>query len=331
MGDHAPPDWLSELEGVTYFNLGAKGKLQFPAAFLRLRKILSDQKVDILHTHLYYASFFGAILNKVTSKPVVVMTRHYTAVVKMLGTRFHVLLDRWIAQNVKHRIAPSLGTKNYMLQEDKITKPIDLVYYGFDFEVFSTNLAARKKIRAEFGFSDQDLVVGYVGNFANGKGHLQIVQAFALVKEKIPSAKLFLVGKGNLDEVDDAVNSLGLTDDVVFTGWREDVPACMNAMDIFVQPSLSEAFSQVLIEAMAVGLPSIATEVGGAREVLGENENGILIQANDISAMAEAIIAFYIDPDKRSDYAQKGKKFVLENFSKERMVKEHIELYKNWL
>ena len=117
---------------------------------------------------------------------------------------------------------------------------------------------------------------------------------------------------------------------IVFAGWRADVPACMNAMDIFVQPSLSEAFSQVLIEAMGCGLPVIATDVGGANEVIENGVNGILIEPNELSAIAREVLKLHAPDDLRKTMAEAGRSSVCERFGVERMIDRHMELYERW-
>ena len=180
------------------------------------------------------------------------------------------------------------------------------------------------------GFGDGDFVIGYVGNFAKGKGHLQLVEAFARVAQDIPDAKLLFVGRGMRPEVEAAAATLP-TGTAVFAGWRDDIAACFNAMDIFVQPSLSEAFSQVLIEAMGVGLPVIATDVGGANEVIKNDVNGLLIEPDNTDAIHKAVLRLYNDRELLGRISGAGSKSVRERFTARQMVDRHMELYSQWL
>jgi glycosyltransferase involved in cell wall biosynthesis len=331
LGAHKPPTWLSQLPEVKYFSLGVTSKLQYPRAILSLSNLLRREGVDILQTHLYYAGLIGVLTKFMQRKTVVALTRHHTGVVRMLGTRIHISLDKWMAEHADHVVVTSEGTRDFMRDIDGIRREMDNVYTGFDFERFSPDPAARTKVREEFGFNEGDFVVGYIGNFVNGKGHIQLVRAFADISKEVPEARLFLVGRGSLEEVDKAVEELGLRDKVCFAGFREDAPACMNAMDVFVQPSLSEAFSQVLIEAMGVGLPVIATDVGGAREVVDDGSNGYLIQPNDTDAIRDKVLMLYREPHLREKIANAGRQSVRERFTIERMVDEQFQLYKSWL
>lgn len=332
LGPGTEPTWLKDFPGVRYVSLNAAGKMQYLSAAKRLGELLRSEKTDILHTHLFYSGLIGVYAKRFTPATKVAIMRHHTDVVRMQGTRFHVAADRWMEQKADHLMTVSEAARRYMLDVDAIRRDdIDLVYLGFDFEKLKADDALRQKARLEFGFDDDDIVIGYVANFAAGKGHVQLINAFDSIKRQIPNARLILAGRGKLKEVEDTVGVLGLGRRIVFAGWQDDVAAVYNAMDIFVQPSLSEAFSQVLIEAMGCGLPAIATEVGGAAEVIENDVNGILIAPNDTPAIAHAVIRLAGDAKLRRDIADRGTETVRKRFSAETMVERHLELYRKWM
>lgn len=325
-----PPRWLAETPDVSYLSLNAINKFQYPKAVKELSLYLVGNDVDILHTHLFFSSLIGIFAKRRHKTMKVAMMRHHTSVVRMFGSRLHIAADKWMAEKADHVMTVSEAARNYMNDVDGINRnDIDVVYLGFDFEKMSPNRDARNRIRLEFGFDNDDLVIGYVGNFAKGKGHIQLIKAFTKIAAEVPKAKLFFVGRGMLDEVKNAAADFS-SDKIVFAGWRDDVSACLNAMDIFVQPSLSEAFSQVLIEAMGVGLPVIATDVGGAKEVIDPGINGILIAPNDISAIADNVVELCKNVEQRNRIALTGQKSVTERFTVKRLVDRHLELYHRW-
>ncbi len=326
----SPPTWLSTVPTVSYLSLNADSKLHYPMAVRRLARFLKDDKVDILHAHLFFSGLIGVLAKRLHRKTAVALMRHHTSIVRMLGSRIHVATDKWMAEKADHVMTVSLAARDYMVNVDGILRDdIEIVYLGFDFEKLSPNADERRRIRSEFGFTDEDFVIGYVGQFAKGKGHMQLIEAFTRIDAVMPNAKLFLVGSGVLEEVKRAAAPFS-SDKIVFAGWRDDVAACLNAMDIFVQPSLSEAFSQVIIEAMGVGLPVIATDVGGAAEVIDNDVNGILIRADDGSAIAEKVLKIYRDNDFRAQIGYAARKSVTERFTIERLVDRHLELYRQW-
>lgn len=331
LGDGAPPTWLTDIPGLNYFCLAAGSKLGYPMAIRRLSKFLKNENVDILHTHLFFSGLVGVLATCFGGKTIVALMRHHTGVVRMLGSRFHIAADKWMAEKADHLLTVSQAARRYMLEVDRIRRDdIDVVYLGFDFEKLSPNAEDRSRVRAEFGFSDDDFVIGYVANFARGKGHQQLIAAFVDITTDAPHAKLFFAGKGNEVEVREAAARVSV-DKIIFAGWRPDIPACLNAMDMFVQPSLSEAFSQVLIEAMGVGLPVVATDVGGASEVIDNGVNGILIDPDDVAAISREITRLRDDQALRKKIGQSGMKTVRQRFTAEKMVEHQFELYRKWM
>ena len=331
IGSGSPPTWLSEIPNAKYFSLRAGNKLGLPIAVWRLARLLKGESVDILHTHLFNSGLIGVFTKRLHRKTIFALMRHHTGVVRMLGTRLHVAADRWMAEKADRVMTVSQAARAYMLGVDGIKRDdIEVVYLGFDFEKLSPIVEDRNRVRREFGFEADDFVVGYVGNFAPGKGHVQIIQAFAKIFAEIPKARLFFAGRGMLPEVERAAAKFP-AGKVVFAGWRNDISACLNAMDVFVQPSQSEAFSQVLIEAMGVGLPVIATDVGGASEVVDNGVNGILIDANDTDSIHREVIRLFRDEPFRKAMAKAGMVSVRERFTVSQMVERQLALYKKWL
>ncbi len=331
LGRGTPPTWLNEAPGTSYFCLNAGSKLQYPMVVVRLAKYLKDESVDILHTHLFFAGLIGVLTKRLRQKTIVALMRHHTSVVRMLGSRIHIAADKWMAENADHVTTVSEAARNYIQKVDGIRRAeIEVVYTGFDFQKLAPNVDDRRRVRREFSFEADNLVIGYAANFINGKGHLQLIEAYKKIAAAMPNVKLFLVGSGMLSEVKKAAENFA-PGQIVFAGWRNDVPECLNAMDIFIQPSLSEAFSQVLVEAMGTGLPVIATRVGGADEVIINGENGILIEPNDTDAIYQATLHLYNDVRLRNEIAQKGMLSVKERFTVPIMIDRLMALYKSWL
>ncbi len=331
LGRGEPPTWVKDFPDVSYLNLSSLRRSQYPAALWRLSRYLKDQNVDILHTHLFNCGLLGVLTKRFHRKTVVGLMRHHTSVVRLLGTRFHVAADRWMAENADRVVTVSDAAKRYMVEVDKVRRDdIEVIHLGFDFGKFSPNAVERSRIRREFDFSEDDFVIGYVANLIPGKGHVQLLAAFEIIAAELPKARLFLPGGGEPDNAN--IEATGVSSDrIVLAGWRPDIFSCLNAMDIFVQPSLSEAFSQVIVEAMGVGLPVVATDVGGASEVIESGVNGVLIEPDDPAAIADQVIRLYRDHELRHRYARAGRSTVTEKFTAERMVERHFSLYEKWL
>lgn len=331
LGKGREPAWLGDIPSAAYHSLGATRKWQYPNAVRTLARFLKNESVDILHTHLFFAGLIGVLTKKLHRETVVALMRHHTGVVRMLGSRVHIAADKWMAENADRVLTVSHAARSYMLEKDGIRRDdIEVAYLGFDFERLKPDAGERARIRDEFGIGSEDLVIGYVGTLAKGKGHLQLVEAFEKTLAEIPNARLFFVGRGMLPEVR-KLSARFPKDKIIFALWRDDVAACLNAFDLFVQPSLSEAFSQVLIEAMGVGLAVIATEVGGANEVIENGVNGILIAPNDPDAICQAVVQLFNDDVLRKRIALAGMTSVRERFTADAMARRHFELYEGWL
>jgi len=331
LGAGSEPTWLAEANGASYLSLGATSKLHYPSAVRRLARFTRDEKVDILHTHLFFAGIIGLLAKRLRPKTIVALMRHHTSIVRMLGSRVHIAADKWMAEKADHVMTVSDAARTFMLDTDGIRRDdIEVVHIGFNFERLAPNVKDRLRVRHEFGFGHEDFVIGYVGNFVPRKGHRQLVEAFKKISLAIPNAKLLLAGAGMLNEISAAAAKVP-KGKVVFAGWRDDVPACLAAMDLFIQPSLSEAFSQVLVEAMGSGLPVIATDVGGAGEVIEDGVNGILIEADQSDAIYTQAVRLFSDDGLRREFAHAGLQSVRERFSADKMVEKQFALYEKWM
>ena len=331
LGKHRPPSWLASVPGASYYSLNISRPVAYPFGVLRLANYLRNERIDILHTHLFNSGLIAGLTKALYRRPIYAYMRHHTDIVRMLGGATYSWLDKWMSERADRLLTVSEAAKRYMQDVDRIRTPIDVVHLGFDFNRFACNETSRREIRNEFGIAEDNFVIGYIGNFAPRKGHLQLITAYAEVLKLVPNARLLLVGRGRLQEVSDLIGRLGLGRRIIFAGWRKDVSKCLNAMDVFVQPSLSEAFSQVLVEAMGVGLPVIATDVGGAKEVITNHFNGILISSDDVDAITHSLHKIWADSDFATTIANNGSQSVRDRFGVEIMVQRQFKLYESWL
>lgn len=186
-------------------------------------------------------------------------------------------------------------------------------------------------------FNDPSLIVfGAVGRLQAVKGHADLIRAFGALVRRDPEAargaRLAIVGGGPLQaELTALVGSEGVADKVWFAGERNDIPETMRAFDVFVQPSISEGISNTLLEAMASGLPVIATEVGGNPELVDAGRTGLLVRSGDIDGLAAAMGQLYHQPDRSAALGRAGRERVLAEFSLDAMVGAYMALYHEML
>ncbi|WP_297188656.1 TIGR03088 family PEP-CTERM/XrtA system glycosyltransferase [uncultured Porticoccus sp.] len=233
----------------------------------------------------------------------------------------YIAVSRDLLQWLKHTVA---------IPEKKLRQ----IYNGVDAEKFSP-----RQDDAQLGdlappglLPENAVVVGTVGRLAEVKNQQLLIEAVGYLFTKRPilrgTLRLVLVGDGPLKlQLVDRVKQLGLSDVVWFSGDRNDVPALMQLMDIFILPSLAEGISNTLLEAMASGLPVIATSVGGNVELIEEGVNGRLVPVNNVVAMADAVAELVDDPALRQFMGKKGLALVRTTFNWEKTVADYLAVY----
>ena len=206
------------------------------------------------------------------------------------------------------------------------------IYNGVDSEKFYLRQQTKTDITPEGFLPNSPIVVGTVGRIAEVKNQKLLVNGVKFLIEKRPELKahlrLVLVGDGPLySSLKDYVTEIGLSDLVWMAGDRDDVAELMQLMDVFVLPSLAEGISNTVLEAMATGLPVIATNVGGNPELISEGENGRLVKVGDEEGLAEAIGGLVDNPALRAEMGKKGIDRVKSIFNWQRAVSEYLGVY----
>lgn len=175
-------------------------------------------------------------------------------------------------------------------------------------------------------------VIGTAGRLAPVKGITFLLRAFRLLRAEFPEVRLEIAGEGPLrEELQAEASALGLQDRVAFLGWRKDLLAVLQGWDIYVQPSLLEAFGVAALEAMATGLPLVGTAAGGLPELIADGKTGLLVPPRDPEALAEAIRRLLLNPAQARDMGVAGRERAVKYFSVERMVAQIAEIYDDLL
>lgn len=314
--------------GVKTFSLGCKGKTHYPRAIMRLARYLRRQKIEVLHAHLVSPSLIGLSAARLAGTPVRVMTRHHSDAVLLSGSRLALAIDRatgrYLADEV---IAVSEASKRATVQIDGVRESkVTVVPNGFDWARVQARPLARQTIRSEFGL-DRGPVLCTVGRLDQLKGHDILLRAF-LEAGLSSAARLLIVGDGpQLMSLQAVARRLGIADQCVFTGYRADAYDIMAASDLVVHPSVSEAHSLTIIEALSLGCPIVATKVGAAEEVIIPGQTGWLVPPRDYKALAQSLHEALIDPERARAYAQAGGELVRSKYPIERMIEGYERVY----
>jgi sugar transferase (PEP-CTERM/EpsH1 system associated) len=244
---------------------------------------------------------------------------------------------RWVRRLYKplvHRYVPlSKELSNYLGDQVGVAESkLRLICNGVDVERFRPGGGECREAVLPQGFADQDsLLIGNVGRLEAVKDQLTLVRAFKELCQHRPDnsrLRLVLIGDGSLrGKIEKLVAQEGLQDRVWLAGTREDVPQLLSMLDIFVLPSLAEGISNTILEAMACGLPVVATRVGGNAELLREGETGFLVPRADPQAMAAALLNYVDHAALRTTHGEAARTRVEGTFSIARMVSRYLEVY----
>ncbi len=296
----------------------------------RLYHLLRNTSPVILHTWMFHANLSGRIIGRMAGVPVIITSRRNMNI----GGTWRECLNRWTAKLDQKVVAVCESARQEEIRQAKISpQKVITIHNGIDSQIYLPPTSEeRARIRQSFDLSDKEFVVGSVGRLHLQKGHHYLIEAFAQMISKVPEARLLIVGDGELREtLERQVRQDGLEGKVIFTGSRSDVPSIMKALDIFVLASLWEGEPNVVLEAMATGLPVIATSVGGAPELVIHGETGLLIPSRDPSALLEALLALKNSPELCSRMSRAARQRTIELFSVERMIQQTQNLYEELL
>lgn len=243
------------------------------------------------------------------------------------GFRYSQTL-RWLYNKINGCFATIIAASN-AVREALVETGVDearvrLIYNGVDLARFAGS--GRDAVRREIGIPEDAVALGMVANLVPVKDHETALRALATLHASGRPAHLILAGEGELEDALRAqAGELGLGSFVHFLGRRNDVPAVLDAMDIFVLASLTEGLSNALLEAMAAGKPVVATRVGGNPEVVAQDSTGILVPPGDAGGLAEALGTLYSDQPLRERMGLAARERVAEAFSVEKMVGDYTD------
>lgn len=190
----------------------------------------------------------------------------------------------------------------------------------------------RAALRAAWRIDEPGPVIGCVAAYVDHKDPLNLIEAAAAVVRELPTARVVFVGEGELRPAMEArIAALGLGGYVVLTGWRNDIGPCLSAFDLFTLPSHMEGLGTSLLDAMAVGLPCVATRAGGIVDVITDGEDGVLVPPRDSVALANALVSLWKDQARRRQMAERAVATVNERFTVEAMVEGTLAVYRRVL
>jgi len=300
-------------------------------AFVSLIKIFLREKPVIVHTHTSKAGILGRWAAFLTQVPIIIHTPHghvFWGYFSKRRTWFYVLLERLTALITDKIIMLTEQEKKDYLQFKIAPKDkFSTIHSGVDPDKYFNLSVDVVAMRRSLGIPDNSFVVGTAGRLTPVKGHRYLIEAAGRLVDFRPDTVFVFLGDGELlCELENMASRLGVKENVRFLGWRRDTAEVMSTFDLFVLPSLNEGMGRVLVEAMALGKPVVASGVGGISNLIVHGENGLLVRPADSRALAGSIKFLITDSEKRKQMEGKGKRIAVK-YSVDSMVEKIDRLY----
>jgi glycosyltransferase involved in cell wall biosynthesis len=297
---------------------------------VRLHRLLRQRQVDVLQSFTHYSNILGPVVGYLSGVPVRVTSQRNPL---ELRSPWLLRADHFISRSrlAQRMVAVSKSVAEYCIAHEGLaTENVVTIVNGLDLTEwsFSDTDAIRHRTRRALGLGPEHLAVSTVARLHPQKGHDMFLEAIEKLIEKVPSARFLWIGDGELrHELNRQIHERRLADHVQLLGTRQDVPELLLASDLFVLPSLWEGMPNAVLEAMAAGLPVVATAVDGTPEVVEAEVTGWLVPPSDPDALFRAIYAALHDRGRRQRMAEGGRRRIEAHFSIDRYVEGFETLY----
>lgn len=293
---------------------------------LRLAALIGKKKIDILHTHNQRPLVYGALAASLSKVNAYVHTRHGRNDPDNSKSTF---MSRFFSAFTDKIVCVSQDIYKVSLEKEKIsTQKLEVIRNGIDINKFVNATSKDEYLLNQLGIKTDAFVIGTVGRLSRIKNQMFLMDAFKHLFSAHSDTRLIVIGDGPLkQDLIEHVDEIGLRGKVLFLGERKDVASLMKLFDVFVLPSLSEGISLVILEAMAAGLPIIATNVGGNLELIKEGENGFFVSLGNPLYLSSAIERLMQDSKLRRSISENNRKKALAEFDIAVMCKKYESLY----
>ncbi len=304
-------------------------------AIARLAALMQRGRYDVVQMHTSHAHTLGVLaagLLGSSRRPRTIVSRrvdfsiYRRSFLGLNGLKYRHGVDRYVT--VSHAI------RRVLIDDGLDPDRISCVHSGIDVGRFDAEptAAERAALRAELGAPGDGPLIGNVAWFADHKGQIYLVEATPAIVAAHPDARVVLIGDGELREtLETRARELGVGEKILFPGWRNDVPACLKSLDLFVMSSHLEGLGTSVLDAMAAGTPVVGTAAGGIPESVIDGETGLLVPVRDPDALAAAVVRMLDDPDLAARCREAARRRVMERFSVDAMVEGTIAVYRELL
>ena len=307
-------------EGIESHLIPCKGQID-RSAVARIRELVRQAKVDVVHAHGYKADIYVYFALRGTRAPYVSTCHNWIEDNPLVA--FYGVADRLVLRKYARVVAVSYEVKQRLLKAGVPDSRICLVENGIDLRPYK---GAAASLRVEMGLSA--LIVGLVGRLSREKGVDIFLRAAARVLTEVPEARFVVVGEGpDRDKLESLIDELGIRLSVDLLGRRDDMPGVYASLDVMVSSSRQEGLPMAILEGMASRLPLVATAVGEVPVVVVDGVTGLLVAAEDVEGLAGAILKLLRDRGLRERLGGAGRQLVEEKYSAARMAADYLKVY----
>ena len=294
----------------------------------RLARLLHQKRVDVVHTHNFNTLFYGGLAAAMCPAVALVHGEHgdflYATSQRHVNWWRRGLVERAYAV---HTVSEHMGRMLMKTNRIPRRKIISLVN-GVELDRYAP--ADGSDVRAELRFGSEEVVIGALGRLVRVKNYPMLLRAAAAARPRMPRMRLLFIGDGpERPRLEALTDELGLRDATTFAGGRDDVPDLLRTVDVMAMTSLTEGMSNTVLEAMASGIPVVATAVGGNPELVRDGETGFLFAADDEPRLAELLILLADDATLRTRLGRRGREVAEDEFPIEKMMRRYALLYES--
>jgi len=322
--------------GIEVEAMGMRNFFDIPRILWTLTRLIRSARPDIVQTWMYHADLLGGLAARFACNRNVIWGIRSTDIraggsrATLLVRRLCALLSHWVPHTI---ICAAEASRKIHVALGYDAGRMKVIPNGFDMSRLVATSEQTQNLREQLGLQEKNIIIGGLGRYSRVKDQENFVRAAGVLAQQYPDARFLMVGR-DLDsdnaDLNRCISETGYADRFFLLGERSDVPVCLSVMDIFCLHSRTEGFPNVLGEAMAMGLPCVATDVGDAALLL--KNGGVIVPKEDTAALVQGIEKLLcLTPAKRAELGQYAKQRIRDEFTLARTRDRFEEMYNNIL